>query len=139
MPQLVPAVPFCHFCKKSGHSFHEGCPEYVQKFASYRNQRGQGGQRAGRLAPGCKMLTPVMEGPVEGDQLSEIPGDDGKSVGDTPETIEEASKAFVGPTGTILQPEPVQDQASSTGQMKNLGKKEKLAAEVNRVHEKIFR
>ncbi|KAL2649758.1 hypothetical protein R1flu_017886 [Riccia fluitans] len=41
-------------------------------------------------------------------------------------------------TRIILQPEVVQDQASSVGQTKDLGKKEKLAVEIEHVHEKIF-
>ncbi|KAL2621101.1 hypothetical protein R1flu_001306 [Riccia fluitans] len=85
-PQIVPAVPFCFFCHKSGHTFHQGCPEYAQKFAGYRNQRGSVGQNGNgvcRPAPDCKALTPVLEdseynqsGPLE---------DDKKGVDDTPE------------------------------------------------------
>ncbi|KAL2632852.1 hypothetical protein R1flu_004331 [Riccia fluitans] len=59
-PQIVSAVPFCFFCHKSGHTFHQGCPEYTQKFGGYRNQREQGGQHGNgvrRPAPGCKALT----------------------------------------------------------------------------------
>ncbi|KAL2651977.1 hypothetical protein R1flu_020105 [Riccia fluitans] len=84
-PQIVPAIPFCFFCHKSGHTFHQGCPKYAQKFAGYRNQRGQAGQNGNgvRPAPGCKALTPVLED-SEYNQ-SEPPEDDKKGVGDTPE------------------------------------------------------
>ncbi|KAL2610729.1 hypothetical protein R1flu_029302 [Riccia fluitans] len=44
-------------------------------------------------------------------------------------------EASMEPTGTILQPEPDQEQASSAGQTKP----ERVAAEVDRVHEIIFR
>ncbi|KAL2610319.1 hypothetical protein R1flu_028892 [Riccia fluitans] len=134
-PQIVPAVPFYFFCHKSGHTFHQGCPEYAQKFAGYRNQRGQAGQNGNgvRPAPGCKALTPVLEdseynqsGPLE---------DDKKGVGDTPEVEKGVPEASVAPIGRILQPEPDQEQASSARQTKQ----ERVAAEVDHMHEIIFR
>ncbi|KAL2622247.1 hypothetical protein R1flu_002452 [Riccia fluitans] len=110
-------------------------PEIVD--LRYRNQRRQGGQNGNgglRPAPGCKALTPVLEDSEEY-QSTGPPEHDEKGVGDTPEAEEEAPKASMGPTGTILQPEPVQEQASFAGQPKQ----EQVAAEVDRVHEIIFR
>ncbi|KAL2650899.1 hypothetical protein R1flu_019027 [Riccia fluitans] len=120
--QLVPVVPFCHFYKKPGHSFHEDCPEYAQKFASYWNQHGQGGQRGGRPAPGCKMLISVLE-----DQLFGTPKDDEESVGDTPEVKVNTPRV-----------ESVRDQVNSARQTKSLGRKDELAVEVERVRQKIM-
>ncbi|KAL2633368.1 hypothetical protein R1flu_004847 [Riccia fluitans] len=153
-PQIVPAVPFCFFCHKSGHTFHQGCPEYAQKFAGYRNQRGPAGQDGNgvrRPAPECKALTPVLEdseynqsGPLE---------DDKKGVGYTPEVkvnspqVENwvACPGVEGERGrtklvqseevTTLLPKPDQEQESSAGQTKQ----ERVAVEVDRVHEIIFR
>ncbi|KAL2642879.1 hypothetical protein R1flu_010466 [Riccia fluitans] len=176
-------------CHKSGHTFHQGCLEYAQKFVGYRTQRGQGGQNGNgvrRPAPGCKALTPVLEDSEEY-QSTGSPEDDEKDVGDTPEVKvnsprmentaapprnrgrsrkdkagpirgnvwaereketqqfaqqiedqqaeEEAPKSSMEPTGTFLQPESVQEQASFAGQTKQ----EWVVVEVDRVHEIIFR
>ncbi|KAL2634750.1 hypothetical protein R1flu_006229 [Riccia fluitans] len=85
-PQIVPAIPFCFFCHKSGHIFHQGCPEYAQKFAGYRNQHGPAGQNGNgvrRPALGCKALTPVLED-SEYNQSGHLE-DDKKGIRNTPE------------------------------------------------------